>query len=171
MDNESEQPVIEFNFTNTIDFRKLAREFIKIAYETAYYMLGEKYLNDNVGQDLRKSLFDENQELIEKYTERGMEVIGNPKRTEIFNEINNHSDKNLIHLIQMSEIGNKLYVAINLFNVYNNCIYISENSKSYNLDKQIYLILFYYDNNEKTFDIMNELDLTKKYIEKSLKKT
>ena len=57
INNEHSYPQIEFDFTSTIDFKKLSREFIKIAYETAYYILGEKYLEDVIGQDLRESLF------------------------------------------------------------------------------------------------------------------
>lgn len=170
MNSEPKNPEIEFNFTSIIDFKKLAREFIKIAYETAYYILGEKYSDDKIGQDLRKSLFDENHELTEKYSKRGMELMGKPKPNEIFNFVNNFSDKNLIHLIQMSEIDNRLYLAINLFNMYRNCICISKTSKAYNINEKIYLISFYYENNEKTFDKMNELDLAKRYIEKFSKK-
>ena len=133
INNEYIYPKIEFNSTKIIDFKKITMKFIKIAYETAYYILGKKYLDDKIGQELRESLFNENHKLIEKYTERGMELISNPKFKEIFNKINNLTDKNLIHLIEISEINNKLYIAINLFNIYNNCICITET--------EIYIIL------------------------------
>ena len=165
INNEHSHPEIEFNFTSQINFKKLAREFIKIAYETAHYILGEKYLDDEIGENLRETLFDENHELIEKYTERGMELISNHKFKENFNKINNISDKNLIHLIEISEIDNKLYLAINLFNIHINCICITETANLYNFNEVLYFILFYHENNEKTFEEMNELDLAKKFTE------
>lgn len=165
INNEYSYPKIEFNSTQTIDFKKLTREFIKIAYETAHYILGEKYFDDVIGQDLRESLFNENHELIDKYVERGMELISYPKFKEIFNKLNNLSDKNLIHLIEISEINNKLYIAINLFNIYNNCICITETANLYNFNEVIYFIVFYYENNEKTFSELNDLDLAKMFIE------
>lgn len=164
INNEYNHPEIEFNFTSTIDFKKLAREFIKIAYETAHYLLGEKYLDDKIGQNLRESLFDKNHELLEKYAERGMELMFNPKFKDIFNKLNNISNKNLIHLIEISEINNKLYLAINLFNMYINCICITETMNLYNFNEVIYFILFYHENNEKTYEEMNELDLAKKFV-------
>lgn len=165
MNNKYTHPEIEFNFTSTIDFKKLTREFIKIAYETAHYILGEKYFDDVIGQDLKESLFNENHELIDRYAERGMELISYPKFKEIFNKINNLSDKNLIHLIEISEINNKLYIAINLFNIYNNCICITETANLYNFNEVIFFIAFYYENTEKTFEELNDLDLAKKFME------
>ena len=161
INNEHSYPQIEFDFTSTIDFKKLSREFIKIAYETAYYILGEKYLEDVIGQDLRESLFNESHELIEKYAERGMQLMPQPKPKEIFNELTKISDKNLIHFIEISEVNNKLYVAINLFNIYKNCICITETVDLYDFNDVIHFILFYHENNEKTFIELNELDLAK----------
>lgn len=161
MNNEYTYPEIEFNFNSTIDFKKIAREFNKIAYETAHYILGKKYFDDEIGQDLRESLFDENHELIEKYAKRGMGLISNPKFKDIFNFINQLSEKKLIHLIVIYVINNKIYLVINLFNIYINCICITETVNVYNFNELIYFILFYHENNEKTFDEMNELDLLK----------
>ena len=163
--NENTQPKIEFNNTAAIYFKKLAREFIKIAYETSHYILGEKYLDDKVGHELRESLFDKDHELIEKYTKRGMELISNSKVKEIFNELDNISDKDLIHTIEISEINNKIYLAINLFNAHINCICISETANLYNFNEPLYFILFYHENYEKTFEKLNTSDLTKKYSE------
>ena len=166
INNEHSHPEIVFNYRSTIDFKKLAREFIKIAYETAHYILGEKYFDDEIGQDLRESLFDENHEIIEKYADRGMKLVSAPNFEKIFNQMNFLSDKNLIHLIQIWGINNKLYLIINLFNIYINCICITETANSYNFNEVVYFILFYHENDEKSFDEMNDMDLTMKYIEK-----
>ncbi len=165
INNESSHPKMEFNYTGHIDFEKLAREFVKIAYETAHYILGENYFDDEMGKDLRESLFDENHELIKKYTERGMELMSYPKLKENFNKINNFSEKNLIHLIQIHESNNKIYLAINLFNSYKNCICITETADLYNFNEPLYFIAFYYENHEKTFDEMGVLNLVKKYVD------
>ena len=166
INNEHGHPEIEFNYRSTINFKKLTREFIKIAYETAHYILGEKYFDDEIGQDLRESLFDENHELIEKYADRGMKLVSAPNFEKIFNQMNFLSDKNLIHLIQIWGINNKLYLIINLFNIYINCICITETVNSYNFNEIVYFILFYHENDEKSFDEMNDIDLAMKYIEK-----
>lgn len=170
INNESTHPKIEFNSTVTIDFKKLAMEFIKIAYETAHYILGEKYFDDKIGQELRKSLFNENHKLIEKYTERGSESISNSKFKDVFDKLNNFTEKNIIHFIQLSKYENKLYIAINIFNTHMNCICISETANLYDFNETIYFIVFYHENHEKTFEELNELDLAKKYMEYYSKK-
>lgn len=165
MKNEYEQPKIEFNFRAKIDFKKLSREFIKIAYESAHYLLGEKYFDDEIGEELRKSLFEEDNELINKYAARGIELISNEKLKQIFHQIDTISDKKLIHLLHFSRENNKLYVLINLFNTYLNCICITENIDIYDFKEILYFISFFYQNDEKMFDEMNEIDLTKKIFE------
>ena len=157
MNNEYRSPEIEFNFNSIIDFKKIAREFIKIAYETAHYIFGENYFDDEIGRDLRESLLDENHELIEKYAKRGMKLISNPKFKETFNLINHLSEKQLIHLIVITVVNNKIYLVINLFNIYINCICITETINLYNFNELTYFILFYHENDEKTFDEMNFL--------------
>lgn len=42
----------EFECTEIIDFILLNKLFLKIAYETAYYVLGESYLKDNHGKKI-----------------------------------------------------------------------------------------------------------------------
>lgn len=167
MENEYDQPKIEFNFRAKIDFKKLSIEFIKIAYESAHYLLGEKYFDDEIGEELRKSLFEEDNELINKYAARGMELISNEKLKQIFHQINTISDKELIHLLHFSRKNNKLYVVINLFNTYLNCICITENIDIYDFDEILYFISFFYKKDEKMFDEMNDLDLAKKMITNS----
>lgn len=165
MNNEYNKPEIEFNYPAIIDFKKIARGLIKIAYESAYYKLGEEYFDDEMGEELRESLFDENKDIIEKYAQRGMEMMPDEKLKMIFHQIDTISDKKLIHLLYFFKNNNKFYVVINIFNTYKNCICISENIDRYDFNENIYLISFFYQNDKKTFDEMNDLDLAYKFIE------
>lgn len=160
MNNESNPSKVEFNYTATFDFRKLTKLFIKIAYESAHYILGEKYFDDKIGEKLRKSLFIEKNEIIKKCTER-LNFVYNTELKEKFDLLDYFLNKKPIHRLWFYRENNKLYIIISLFDTYVNYICITKNLNLYDFDNTYYFILFYYENDNKMFNEMNELDLAK----------
>lgn len=165
----------EFIVNEKINFIKLSKEFIKIGYETAYYILGNPYLNDPCGQTLLESLIKKDSPILSKYAERGLNLIGNPECKKIFNDLELLTQKPLLHLIFIFRDKNKIYIHINLFNTISNTILITENANLYNFNEP-YFIALYYEKTDypkkdnKWFEEFTLIDLVKIYIESENKK-
>lgn len=159
----------EFKCDLTIDFKKLSKPFIKIAYETAYYLLGESYLNDSYGNKLLKSLLNNDEKLFSEYGEKSLNLIGTIEWRSLFEEIEKITQMPLIHLILIFRKKNEIYLFINLFNIVSNCILITENAEIYDFNEFYNLITFYYktylEKDKKWFEEYNGMDLAKKYVE------
>lgn len=138
-------------FKMEMDLSILVKLFIKISYEFAYIYLDSDYSNDNVSIMLKKiiSLTDEDfnkylssdQSMIqvEYDTERIEECIGKVIKTSQLNTENIHYKKELkpssngdyIHKVSMFNEKGKIFVNINLFDIFLGRICVSEDANKY----------------------------------------
>ena len=132
INNSKEHKVIDENpkisYTTEINSFKILIGILKIAYEYAYYILGDLFYNDCIAQKIRGILYDGAQGIF-KYEYGNIFPIQNI-RDILPNEI--LSDEK-IHLLQIIEKDNKIYVLVSLFLVpffsYNICV--SEDASKY----------------------------------------
>lgn len=121
---------------------KIQMEFIKIAYEFMYYLVGQDYLKDEQGKRLAKILSD----YIYKDIKADYDgIIGELPEEEYMGIISyvkilgkKYFDNENIHYIQLSKVGNINIVNITLYSTFNYFVVVS--NKNYNLYGNMYMI-------------------------------
>lgn len=138
---------IEYTFT--MDLFEYYGIFVKIAYELASYWLGNIYLNDPTGNELRKFLYEfinndlTPQEALSKHNIKlNVGLVNNEPDFEIPNQKNSHC-------ALIFKDSNSLNIYINIFNVFQGTVRVSENSKLYPSFKNKLIILNFKEKNYK----------------------
>ena len=141
MEHDSYQPTI--NYSNKIHVLEYQKAILKIAYEMAYYWLGKSYLNDTIGERLRKLIYSaayeelSASECFSKYKIRGkIDFLRNMPFLE-FDNYKNH------HIASIFRKDGGIYCYIRIFNLFVGFVCVSENSGLYNRFKYRSLVLDY----------------------------
>ncbi|WP_416197568.1 MAG: HNH endonuclease [Sporanaerobacter sp.] len=137
---KKERPTIRMS--TSVDLYKIQMEFIKIAYEFMYYLVGQDYLKDEQGKRLAKILSD----YIYKDIKADYDgIIGELPEEEYMGIISyvkilgkKYFDNENIHYIQLSKVGNINIVNITLYSTFNYFVVVS--NKNYNLYGNMYMI-------------------------------
>lgn len=111
----------ELHYTGEINIYELYMAIIKIAYELAYYWLGQEYLESEFSKEI-------SQTLIKKDFKNGIKYIGNAK-----GHLLHHKSYFISAIMIPKPYTNDLYIVINIFNIfsipvkiYNNNIFFSK---------------------------------------------
>lgn len=150
MDHGSKQPTI--NYRDKINILEYKADLIKIAYEMTYYWLGLEYLNDEIGENLRKFLYDLSRgesvsDCLDKYQIRGHSEFFQNKP---FYEITDYEER---HYVILLKVGSQIRCYIKIFNIIQAFIPVSLNSSSYPNDKLLdYKCMIFDFKNLKCFE-------------------
>jgi len=152
---ESSQPTIQYDISiNTLSYKKA---LVKIAYEMGVYWLGNEYINDPVGNELRKSMFLSNDEL------KNSKIHG---QIGLVNEIDfplfSLQEISGMHLAILFPDGDRRYCVIRIFDVFATIILISENGCLYNnIGSGCFMTL---DPQKRTFTESTFIEALNKYV-------
>lgn len=129
--SNSYQPVINFNFE--IDLNRFCIEALKIAYEYAFFKLGNLYLNDTTAKKIRNYLYKVIDGKMEnKHLECPYVLNVNQNIENILKKFSIHN----YHMLSLNKnIKNQVIVYVILFmeSVFSFCICVSENAELYDI--------------------------------------
>ncbi len=140
----NEKPKIVFDWSfNKLEYKKA---IIKIAYELGFFFLGDNYIDDETGEQMRLFLNDNSIEL-GKYKIYGNIDIFDPSTDEIDSCLFDFLHKlridqyNHIAYINGDQTKNKISIVIKIFDIFSASIVISENLNLYKFpDKDLIII-------------------------------
>ena len=124
-----------------VSYEDLFFEAIKIAYEYAYYILGEEYLLDSFAFKFQEILLNPN-----KFS------INEIKKYFINYDFRESKFKDTLHDLNMIRFENSIVVNINLFDCFNFCVEVSNNL---NLFPQDIIVSFLLIGKDTKFDEYN----------------
>ncbi|MGR6342355.1 HNH endonuclease [Priestia megaterium] len=119
-------PSIEMQLT--MDIVQYKRAILKIAYELAYYWLGDEYFNDSIGERIRKCILDDNfsEDFSSSYSiKSSIDLIGEQS---IFN-FRDEEPKN--HIAFMIVDGHQINCYVRIFSIFEGLIQVSEEADKY----------------------------------------
>lgn len=118
-------PTMEIS--RSIDLVDYKRGILKIAYELAYYWLGENYLNDPVGEEIRRCITDyTNKEWFKKYKIREtINLTGKKPMLQLW------TDETSSHISFVKASDGKIVIYIRVFDVFEANIVVSEKADQY----------------------------------------
>jgi len=153
---ESSQPKINYDFA--IDTEKYKKALLKIAYEMGVYWLGDKYIEDPIGQELRTLIFSSIDDLRKSKIHGKIGLASEIKKFPFFNI------KELagMHLAILILDGNRLSIILRIFDVFAASIVLSENSDKYQIDDQGYFMFL--DPVERIYNEMSFIEAIKLYM-------
>jgi len=124
------KPTMQVNMS--IDTNNYRKAILKIIYEMTYYWLGKNYLDDKMGEKIRKYILsnDLNVEGLYGFAE----LVGNRKDTFTFLAEENS------HMALLKRDGEKLFCYVNLFNQFHGLLVVSEQAEIYNGYEDRFLI-------------------------------
>ena len=140
--NEKPEIIIKWSF-NKIEYKKA---IIKIAYELAYYFLGDAYSNDNIGEKIRLFLKDDSTDFSNHEIYGDIDIydpIIDPGHKCIEEFLNKLEIKDFYHVayITGNKSDNKISVIIKIFDVFVGIIVISDNYSKYTIPKKDLIII------------------------------
>lgn len=150
--------VERFSMDITMYTWPIIKLFVRIAYEIAFYKLGDEYFNDPMKSNLKNYLESDDKYIEDLQTRYGIS-IGFVKNDEINSVISNlaqalYKDENLLHhiTIQPARVNgiNGIHCVISLFNKLTAYILISENFNRYDIDTLSSVMMF--KNNEEKYN-------------------
>lgn len=111
-----------------LDTVQYKRAILKIAYELAYYWLGEKYLEDNTGMIIRNCMLDEKltAEFYKKYPIKGrIEPTGGYSMLPVWDDEPN------THIAFLKKANGKITCFVKVFSIFEGMITVSDNASNY----------------------------------------
>lgn len=123
----------EIRIQTTFDLVKYKKGILKIAYELAYYWLGEKYLCDPVSKELRDALMDARpmNEWEGVHNMRGkIEFVGNERSIIPF-----WDHKPASHIGLLISTNGVLSIYVRIFKAFEGIIEVSKEPESYDVDE------------------------------------
>lgn len=112
----------------SFDLIQYKRALLKIAYELAFYWLGDNYFEDSTGEMIRNCVLDDNlsEDFSSTYPIKG--TIGLIDKKAMFN-FQDEDAKN--HLAFMNADGDKICCYLKIFNIFEAIVEISNDAKKY----------------------------------------
>lgn len=128
MAKEGSYSLPEISVAHSVDMIQYKRSILKIAYELCFYWLGEKYLEDTQGEEIRRSLLDESDksEWVKKYGIQGS--INLKGLSPIPNFWDNEPNS---HVSCILAVGNAIVCLIKIFDVFEGVIEVSKDREKY----------------------------------------
>jgi uncharacterized protein YlaI len=137
------QPEIRINDQINIEGIEIA--LVKIAYEIAYYWLGEIYLNDSLGERISNMIFQYS--MNGEYKLEYELIIGKTLKDKLMDAfINKYSplfkfdNIDIVHIIVLFEYEGQVKCWIRIFDVFERMISVSNDSKQYRNIQYPYLL-------------------------------
>lgn len=151
--NTIEQPTVAVSFF--IDTVNIHRPLLKIIYELCFRWLGATYSQDKISKIIRDCIIDDDlkENFSTIYPLKGRIIWGNEKSLFPFHKKNNNS-----HLAMMIISDDKIICAIRIFEVLEYEVEVSENAKTYNSFKEMFLELNYVTKETRELHFHDELN-------------
>ncbi|MFL0194177.1 HNH endonuclease [Clostridium sp. WILCCON 0269] len=125
---EGFDPSPRITLKHEIDIIQFRRAILKIAYELAYYWLGQGYLEDKDGEMIRKCMLDNNlqDEFYLQYPIKGsIDVIGKRSRYPMWD------NEPYCHIAFLMKVDEKIWCYVRVFHTFEGLIEVSNNASRY----------------------------------------
>jgi hypothetical protein len=134
------EPFPTLKKTFVIDTVQYQRAILKIAYELAWYWLGDSYLNDTTGVIIHNCMCDEGLKVdyYKKYTFKGRIKQINGSSFIPLPFLNNEHNS---HIAFLMELNGTIVCYIKVFNIFEGGITISDNVKNYPRFEEKFIII------------------------------